>query len=96
MIDFEQELRVTIATAERAHALLTDPLLVDAFARLESKWMDAWKNSPARDADGREEIWRLLRTLTALRGELESVLQDGTVARHKLDELRTGQMTNPL
>jgi hypothetical protein len=96
VIDQEHDLRLTIAKSERAHALLSDSLLVEAFGRLESRWLKAWRNSPARDAEGREEIWRLLKTLTALQDELNTVLQDGTVARHKLEELRSGQVTNPL
>jgi hypothetical protein len=96
MIDYEQDLRQTMARSERAQALLDDPLLVDAFAALEAKWLSAWRNSPSRDSDGREKIWLHLKALEELKGQLESVLTDGIVARDQLTKLRSGEMTNPL
>jgi hypothetical protein len=96
VIDYEQDLRRIMAESERAKALLDDPLLASAFADLEAKWTMAWKNSPARDSAGREQIWLHLKALEEVKGALEARLQDGQVARHQLDELRSGALTNPL
>jgi hypothetical protein len=47
---------------------------------------EAWKNSPSRDAEGREKLFLSLKLLGKLRINLESLILDGRMAQKALDE----------
>jgi len=87
MTDEEQHLRGRIARSERARAIIEDPLLVEAFDRLEAVYIDGWRVTQSDDTAGREALWHRIKALSMLRADLASVLQDGTVARYQLAEL---------
>ena len=87
MTDEAQELRGRIARAERGRALAEDPLLVEAFDRLEQRFTLAWRFSPADAQEQRERLWHHLQALAEVRAELNSVLDDGTLARQALADL---------
>jgi hypothetical protein len=57
------------------------PLLSEAFATLKAQYVSAWESSPARDIQGREELWRLLKSLSAVEGHLKTVVETGKMAR---------------
>lgn len=95
MIDTELELRRTVAAAERARALIEDPLLVAAWEALDARFMLAWRNSPADKPELRERIWHHIQALAEVRAELETVLNDGLMARSALDELRAPGTATP-
>jgi hypothetical protein len=90
MTDDEITLRRTVAAAERARAFIEDPLLVGAFEALDSRFMLAWRNSPADRPELRERLWHHIQALAEVRAELETVLADGIMARDALDGLRAG------
>lgn len=79
-----------ILEGQHAAQLLADPLLVDAFAQIEQEYTDAWLASPVRDYEGREELYRLLRSLQAVKARLSQVVDSGKVAQATLAQ-RTGQ-----
>lgn len=66
--------------ARQAKDLLDHPLLVESLARIEAAYLDAWRNSPARDPEGRERIWNYLKALERFRADLHSMVADGTIA----------------
>lgn len=76
-----------IFRGERAQRLLEDEILQEAFATIEQEYTQQWLNSPARDQDGRERLFLMVKTLHRLRTELEAVLQTGQVAKHNLSLL---------
>ena len=43
--------------ARRAHTLLNDPLIVEAFETLEKDLLDSWKHSGTSDKETRESLW---------------------------------------
>ena len=90
MDNTELELRRTIAAAERARALIEDPLLVSAFDRLETKVLAAWRATQPTDTAGREQLWHHFQALAEVRLELNTTLNDGVMAQAQLNELRTG------
>lgn len=94
MDNTELELRRTLAAAERARALIEDPLLSAAFERLEAKVMMGWRATQPTDTAGREALWHHLQVLGEVRHELTRALEDGAMAQAALDTLRFGT-SNP-
>jgi hypothetical protein len=90
MDNTELEMRRTIAAAERARALIEDPLLVEAFQRVHDHCLSAWLNSPADAPELREKLWHHIQALAEVRLELTRALDDGVMAQAQLTELRTG------
>lgn len=78
----EQEKR----RGEDAKRLLEEPLLVEAFEHIKQELTQAWTESPARDVEGREKTWLMLKLLGRVRGHLESVMANGTMAKATLLE----------
>ena len=95
MTNEDQELRGRVARSERARAIIEDPLLTGAFEALDARFLLAWRQSPAGASDVRERIWHHLQALAEVKAELESVLQDGTLARHQLAELAEPNTDQP-
>jgi len=75
-----------IQRGEQAARLLSEPLLIEALELIESEYTQEWKNSPARDVEGREKLWLMVRTVQKFQQELESVLETGKLAKHKLEQ----------
>lgn len=69
---------------EEARQLLEHPLLVEAFQTIEQEVTQAWQTSPARDVDGRENLWLQLKLLRKLQGQLELVMETGKSAKATL------------
>jgi hypothetical protein len=90
MTDDELTLRRTVAAAERARAYIDDPLLTDAFARLEAQYLAGWQATRSDDTAGREALWHRIKALGMLRLELNRALEDGAMAKAALAELRDG------
>lgn len=75
-----------IRRGERAAALLGDDLLSDAFTTIEREYTKQWIDSPARDAEGREKLYLMVKTVQRLRLELQSVMETGQIAKATLAE----------
>lgn len=83
MPDFEQD----VLRARQAAELLEHPLLVEAFAALEREVIEEWKASPARDEEGREKLWIMLRLSEKVRNHLQNVITTGKMAEISLRDL---------
>jgi hypothetical protein len=70
----------------KAEVLLRDEMLVDAFATMERVYLEAWRESPQRDNEGRENIFQMLRALDALKSHLEEVVTTGKFASMQINE----------
>jgi len=75
-MDQQQE----INRGQQATELLNHPLMQEAISTLRSQYQAAWEASPARDKEGREELWKLLKTLGAVEGHLKQVIETGRMA----------------
>lgn len=93
MNDTEQELRRTAAASDRARLIIEDPILCGAFEALDARFLLAWRNSPADQPELRERLWHHIQALSEVRAELETVLNDGLLAKAALAELQTGTDT---
>ncbi len=74
-----------VARAHQAERLLKDPLLREAFDMVLAALHTAWENSPARDVDGREQLWQRIKATKDARGYLEQAVNDGKVTLHSME-----------
>lgn len=81
METLEQRMR----QGEQARQVLENPAFAKAFDDIEKEHVEAWKNSPARDPDGRETLWMTVKLLHKLRSTLESAMTDGKLANVELE-----------
>lgn len=75
----------------RAKEVLDNEAFAQAFADIEQEYTDAWKQSPARDAEGREKLYTMLRLMHKLKTTLEASLTDGKLAQADLAHLQEKQ-----
>lgn len=72
----------------RAKEVLENEQFQAAFQAIETEIITQWKNSPARDRDGRESLWTYLSLLNKVQAHLKSVMETGKLAElereHKL------------
>lgn len=71
---------------DEAKQLLEHPLFDEAFATFEAEIMEKWRDSPARDEEGREKLWQVLQAGKRARRHLESLIDTGKMAKHTLAE----------
>lgn len=72
---------------ERAKALLRDPLIAEAFNVLESKYIEAWKDSSSSQ-DARETLFQMYQALMVVQGHLTEVIETGDLAKLELNSKR--------
>lgn len=70
---------------EQARQVLENPAFAKAFDDIEKEHVEAWKNSPARDPEGRETLWMTVKLLHKLKSTLESAMTDGKMANVQLE-----------
>lgn len=70
-----------IYNGEQARAVLENEAFQAAFADIKQEYTQAWMNSPARDAEGRETLYLMLRSADKLQATLTGMLEDGKMAR---------------
>lgn len=83
----ETELLGQIARADQAKRIMAEPLIAEAFRVMEQDIIGMWESCPARDAEGKEDLWKLYRLCKKLRGTFEGYVQGGKMARIELDRL---------
>mgnify|MGYP001568247304 CR=1 FL=1 len=71
----------------RAERILSDELLQEAFAELETAYTQAWRDTAVRDTDARERLWQALQIVGKVRSHIEIVARDGKVAQAELAEI---------
>jgi hypothetical protein len=65
---------------QRAQRLLDDDLLREALDAIETEVVRQWENCPARDTEGKEALWKLMKTSKKFRGLLTGYVQTGRLA----------------
>jgi len=71
----------------RARELLDNELVQEALTTIKSEYVKAWEASPARDAEGRERLWVMVKLVEKFKGHLEQVWDSGKIADDKLVEI---------
>lgn len=72
------------ARGAKAREILEEPLIIEAFSKIEAEILTAWEDSPARDVEGREKLYQMLMLSRKVRRHFESVVQTGEMARRTL------------
>ncbi len=76
--------------AEHASRLLEDPLVKEAFEMVEKQILDSWESCPARDVEGREYLWRFLKTTRKFKDVFIGVIQSGRLAPLREKKVKNG------
>jgi hypothetical protein len=76
-----------IARGNRAHRLLDDDMLAEAFAKLEQEYVTQWRNTEFRDQDARERLWWAARVVAKVREHLFIVAKNGEIAEREIRAL---------
>jgi len=66
--------------AAEAAQLLDNPLLNEAFDSVRSAAVHAWEMTKADDTQSREIAWLTVKVLARIKGELQSIVDDGRIA----------------
>lgn len=76
-----------IYDADQARLVLENPAFSQAFEDVKQEIIESWKNAPARDKEGREELFKLLKMAEKLEQILRQSMESGQLAkveiRHK-------------
>jgi len=86
MVD-ESVLDRDAAKAARAKALLDDELILEAFDKLETNYVAAWRGTAIDDMAGREKLFLAINIVGKVRDHLASVVANGKLAQAELKEL---------
>ena len=73
-----------IRRGERAKQLLDDPLIKEALALIESEVIALWAAVPARDVEGREELWKFYKTAQKFKGVLLGAMDSGKLSVNQI------------
>ena len=74
-----------IYNADQAKLVLENEAFKRAFEDIKQELTEQWKTSPARDQDGREKLWLMLKLLEKLEICLKSSLDSGKLAAKELE-----------
>ena len=87
--------RIDINRADQARRIIDDPMVKEAFAAIEAGIVEAWKDVPLRDVEGREHLHRLLQAKRKFEQVFEAHIQNGAIAANDLraEEERKSIMT---
>lgn len=73
----------------RAKEALENESLQWAFDSIEQELKRAWKDSPARDAEGREKIYLMIHMLSKVQMALKTTMETGILATKELEYQRS-------
>ncbi|MES2323272.1 MAG: hypothetical protein V4633_13490 [Pseudomonadota bacterium] len=75
-----------IYDADQARLVLENEAFAAAFADMKAEITQQWESSPVRDAEGREELFKLLKLANKLELILRSSMDDGKLAKHEINQ----------
>ena len=73
---------------DQAKLVLGNEAFKQALDDIEAEITESWKNAPARDQEGREKLWQMLKLAGKLRANLQTRLETGMLARIQIEEER--------
>jgi hypothetical protein len=88
------DLAADIDRGSRAQALLSNPMLTEAFTLVAQAIHEAWETAPVRDTEGQHLLKLQLKLLGDVRANLEQAITDGKLAAHEIDRRRTSTLAD--
>jgi hypothetical protein len=76
-----------VTRGQRAQAILDDPLVAEAFAAIERECLAEWRRAPARDVEGRERLWLMLKMTERFKAHFLSLIDSGRLAGERIAQL---------
>jgi hypothetical protein len=76
-------------SGDRAKEVLENEAFIAAFEAIETEVMEQWKNSPARDKEGRESLWAYLMLLKKVQTHLVTTMETGKLAKLEIAHQQT-------
>lgn len=76
-----------VDAGRQAEYLLEHPIYQQAIATLRSEITQQWATSPARDAEGRERLWVMLKLLDRIQGHITSIAETGKMAKKQIADV---------
>jgi len=73
------------ARGDIAQRYIEDPLVQEAFTEIQSALHSAWEDSPAKDRDGREAAYFMLKCFKEFRSFFELVVTDGDFSKEEME-----------
>lgn len=80
----ENDLHNQSLKGQLSASLLENELLQEALDAIEKEVLEQWIACPARDKDGKEALWQLIKTSRKFRSILEGYIETGKLARENL------------
>jgi hypothetical protein len=78
------ELEEKIARGHRAKEILQDEVYIETFEIVKMELNLAWESSPARDTEGREKLYLMMKLLTKLQLALQTTMETGMLSQETL------------
>ena len=88
-VNDEYRLLTEIDRARQAQEITEHPLFVEAMEKYKTRLMDEWAASPARDKEGREHLWLMVKTVSVVEGHLKELMQTGKLATLQLEQKKS-------
>ena len=76
-----------LARAAQAKDALENPLIAEALDAWDKEITEAWKNSPLRDAEGREKLRLMLEASKTFKAHLTKTMETGKLIRARQPSL---------
>lgn len=76
-----------VDAGRQAEYLLEHPIYLQAMSTLRHEITQQWSSSPARDAEGRERLWVMLKLLDRIQGHITSVAETGKMAKKQIADI---------
>lgn len=83
----ENKLGRDASRGSQAQALIDSELLNEAFASLETSYIEAWKTTKIEDLTGREKLFLAINVIGKVKQHLQTVVNNGKLAAAELRQI---------
>jgi hypothetical protein len=80
----DRDLMAELNRGEHANRLLQDELLQEALQAIKDEVVATWADCPARDKEGKEALWQLMKTANKFESLLKGYIESGKLAAMNL------------
>jgi hypothetical protein len=80
----ESDLMTEQTRGQTATSLLEHELLQEALTAIDKEVMEQWIACPARDKEGKEALWQLIKTSRKFRNILTGYVESGKLATEQM------------
>lgn len=77
---------------DEAARLLENDLLREALDAIDAEVVSQWQECPARDKEGKEALWQLMKTAQKFRRILTGHIETGKLARENLRRIEESRI----